>query len=139
MPWNTTSVSDQRRQFVIEASLKQESLTNLCKRYGISRQTGYMWCKRYEQEGLTGVQERSRRPQHSPHRVAREVEEAVIGLRHQRPDWGAQKLHHQFRNQYAELPPIAISTVHRILERAGLVQDGDRHRPALGRFERSRP
>lgn len=132
-------MSEQRLQFVVLASGRERPLAALCQEFGISRQTGYLWWKRFQQDGLAGVREHSRRPHHSPARVAREVVEAVVALRRQRPDWGAQKLGCLLRDQHPELPWISISTVHRILDREGLLQDGDRHRPALERFERSRP
>ena len=139
MPWKTTKVSEQRLQFVVLASRKERPVTALCAEFGISRQTGYLWWKRFQQNGLEGVKEHSRRPHHSPARVEREVIEAVIAQRMQRPDWGAQKLHHLLRKQHPEWPSISISTVHRILDREGLLEDSDRHRPALERFERSQP
>src|SRR5579871_6515376 len=139
MAWKTTNVSEQRFEFVVLASRKEWSLAALCREFGISRQTGYVWWKRYQQEGLTGVREHSRRPHHSPAQVGRDVVEAVVALRRQRPDWGAQKLQRLLRDQHPELPRISISTLHRILDREGLLEDGDRHRPAPERFERERP
>ena len=65
--------------------------------------------------------------------------DAVIALRQQWPDWGAKKLHPKLVQLKPELARIAVSTVHRILVRNGLVANQDRHRPALGRFERSAP
>lgn len=139
MPWKATNVSEQRFQFVVLASRKERPLAALCREFGISRQTGYVWWKRFQQDGMAGVREHSRQPRHSPAKVARDVVEAVVALRRQRPDWGAQKLQHLLRDQHPELPSISISTLHRILHREGLLEDGDRHRPALERFERSRP
>lgn len=139
MPWKSTNVSEQRFQFVVMASRRERSLAALCREFGISRQTGSLWWKRFQQEGLAGVEERSRRPRHSPRRASGEVTEAVAALRRQRPDWGAQKLHRLLRVQHPELPSISISTLHRILDREGLIEDGDRHRPAVERFERGRP
>lgn len=132
-------MSEQRLQFVVLASRRESSLAALCAEFGISRQTGYQWWKRFQQDGLEGVREHSRRPHHSPGRVVPEVTEAVIAVRRQRPDWGAQKLHHLLGEQHPGWPSISISTVHRILDREGLLEDSDRHRPALERFERSRP
>lgn len=139
MPWKATNVSEQRFQFVVLASRKERPLAALCEEFGISRQTGYLWWKRFQQDGLAGVQEHSRRPQRSPRQVSREVVEAVVALRRQRPDWGAQKLHHLLRDQHPELPSISISTLHRILDREGLVENDDRHHAAQERFERNRP
>jgi transposase InsO family protein len=139
MPWKATNVSEQRFQFVLQASRRERTLIELCREFGISRQTGYLWWKRFQQDGLAGVQEHSRRPHHSPDKVAAAVVNAVVELRRYRPDWGAQKLHRLLRDRHADLPTISISTLHRILNREGLLEDGDRHRRALERFERSRP
>jgi len=132
-------VSEQRFQFVLLASRRERSLAALCREFGISRQTGHLWWRRFEQHGLAGVKEENRRPHRSPRQVSAEVVEAVVALRCQRPDWGAQKLHCLLRQQHPELPRISISTVHRILDREGLLEDGDRHGPALERFERRSP
>jgi len=40
----------------------------LCKRFGISRKTGYKWLKRYREAKESGLRDRSRRPQHAPER-----------------------------------------------------------------------
>src|SRR5262249_8182465 len=138
MPWKPQRVSDQRFQFVVLASRRERPLSSLCREFGISRQTGHVWLKRFQQEGMAGVKEHSRRPQNSPEKVAAGVVEAVTGLRRQRPDWGAQKLHHLLLNQHPKIPRVSVSTVHRILDRQGLIPDNDRHCPAAERFERER-
>ena len=138
MPWKATNVSEQRFQFVLLASRKERSLAALCREFGISRQTGHVWWKRFLEEGLAGVKEHDRRPRNSPRQVGRDVVEAVVALRRQRPDWGAHKLRHLLRDQHPYLPSISISTVHRILDREQLLENGDRHRPAVTRFERGR-
>ncbi len=51
MPWNEVDVSEQRMQFVIRAQSKQERLSVLCREFGISRPTGYLWQRRYQQSG----------------------------------------------------------------------------------------
>ena len=137
MPWKTSNVSEQRFQFVVLASRKQQSLAALCREFGISRQTGYVWLKRFQQDGLAGVKEHSRRPQRSPRQVHGEVVEAVLALRRARPDWGAHKLQQLLQREHPHLPKVALSTVHRILERGGLIDDADRHPPAPERFERA--
>src|SRR5277367_2141558 len=103
MPWKETNVSEQRFQFVVAASRKDLSLAALCREFGISRQTGQVWWNRFQQRGLEGVKEHSRRPHHSPRKITGAVVEAVVALRRQRPDWGAQKLHHLLRQQHPEL------------------------------------
>lgn len=122
------------------ASRAEKSLEELCREFGISRQTGYTWLKRYREEGASGVLvERSRAPLHRPFETSREVVSAVVELRQRWPDWGARKLHHRLGVQRPELKVISVSTVQRILAREGLIRPQDRHIPALRRFQREAP
>lgn len=82
MPWRTESVMDQRVEFVLRAKEGAESLAALCRDYGISRPTGYLWLNRYHEVGsISGLAEHSRRPLHSPQRTVEGVEAAVLALR----------------------------------------------------------
>lgn len=136
MPWRTMDVRDQRVRFVIRASHPAANLTGLCREFGISRPTGYLWLKRYQARGVEGLFENSRRPQQVPGRTAPGVEEQIAELRRQRPDWGARKLQVLLQRQGVELPMV---TIHRVLLRRGLVREQDGHRPALQRFQREAP
>jgi transposase InsO family protein len=136
MPWKTMDVRDQRVRFVVEASLGRKPMSALCTEFGISRPTGYLWLSRYREQGVTGIAERSRRPHRSPDRTAEELEANVIQLRRRYPDWGARKLGVLLSRQGIGLPD---TTIHRILLRNGLIQEADRHRPAIKRFQRERP
>src|ERR1700722_2025649 len=91
MSWRLVGVADQRVEFVVRAS-RGECLSGLCREYEITRPTGYLWLKRFREQGFAGVQELSRRPQRSPRRTAAAVEARIVTLRRQRPDWGARKL-----------------------------------------------
>jgi transposase InsO family protein len=128
-------VRDQRVEFVVRAS-RGESLSGLCREYEITRPTGYLWLRRFRQQGVAGVEERSRRPHLSPRRTSSEIEERIVTLRRQRPDWGARKLAVLLEREGTVLPVI---TVHRVLVRHDLVLDRERRQQATGRFERERP
>jgi len=130
------AVRDQRVEFVVRAHQGQEKLSRLCAEFGISRPTGYVWLKRYREQGVIGIEEHSRRPQHSPRQTAPSVEERVAQLRRLRPDWGARKLQQLLRGEGIVLPVI---TVHRVLLRHGLVRPDDRRSLAWQRFEREAP
>src|ERR1035437_1547146 len=91
MSWRLVGVRDQRVEFVVRAS-RGESLSSLCREYEISRPTGYLWLKRFGEQGVAGVKEHSRRPHLSTHRTAAWIETRIVTLRRQRPDWGARKL-----------------------------------------------
>src|SRR5258708_20625597 len=86
--------------------------------------------------GVAAVAEKSRRPRRSPMRTEAEIEQRVVRLRQQRPDWGARKLRVLLQRQGVELPAV---TVHRILLRHNLVRAEDRHRAAVLRFQREAP
>ncbi len=47
MPWKTSSVMDEKLRFVYEYERDEETMVELCSRYGISRETGYVWLRRY--------------------------------------------------------------------------------------------
>src|ERR1700730_3427248 len=132
-------VVERRLRLVLEGSGKERGFSGLCREFGISRQTGYTWLKRYAAGGSSEVLDRSRRPLHSPARTAPEIEQAVVELRQRWPDWGAAKLHALLQRNHTGTGPVAVRTVHRILARHDLIGDRDRNRPALKRFERSQP
>src|SRR5574340_158398 len=60
MPWKASSVMQEKLRFICEYDLGEESMTELCHRYGIARETGYVWLRRYHAGGLDGLQEYSR-------------------------------------------------------------------------------
>jgi transposase InsO family protein len=111
-------------------------MTALCREFGVSRPTGYRWRRRFEQAGsVTAVVEHSRRPEHSPGQTEPGIEERVVALR-QEHGWGAKKLAVLLEEEGRRL---AVITIHRILQRRGLVRKKDSHAPALQRFERAAP
>ena len=136
MPWKVTNVLEQRISFVVRALHGRESMSALCREFGISRQTGYKWLKRYREiGGFAQLQGRSRRPHNSPNRTPPEIEERVIELR-KHYGWGGKKLHVLLAREGIDL---SIVTINRIISRNGLVAVKDSHRPATKRFERERP
>jgi transposase InsO family protein len=122
-------------EFVIRAS-RGEALSQLCREYGISRPTGYLWLRRFQQQGVSGMEERSRRPRASPLQTSAAVEQRIEQLRRQRPDWGARKLAVLLGQEGTTMPVV---TVHRVLVRHGLVLDQPGRRQATGRFEHAEP
>jgi transposase len=82
MPGKTMDVREQRVSFVVTARRGEKSFSALCEEFGISRPTGYLWLSRYEQDGLSGITERSRRPRQSGAdvNVPRHFVKDVLGL-----------------------------------------------------------
>jgi transposase InsO family protein len=129
-------VQQQRVEFVTAGKRGSQSFRALCEEFGISRPTGYLWLHRYEQRGVQGIAERSRRPLASPRRTATALEQRVVEVRQRYPDWGARKLREILAREGVDL---ARNTIHRILLRHGLVKECDQQPPALHRFEREQP
>src|ERR1700727_2359354 len=69
MPWKTSELMDQRREFALKA-LGAPNFRELCREYGISTKTGYKWRERLLRQGLEGMAEDSRRPGSSPKQLA---------------------------------------------------------------------
>jgi transposase-like protein len=78
MPWQEVSTMSLRHEFVMLARQAETNVAELCRRFGISRKTGYKWLKRHAQAGAEGLSDGSRRPRHSPKRTPSEVEGAVL-------------------------------------------------------------
>jgi transposase InsO family protein len=118
MAWRTESVMDQRVEFVLRAKEGEEAIAELCREYGISRPTGYLWLQRYQQVGsVTGLAERSRRPAQSPQRTSAEIETAVLAVR-DKTGWGGPKIAKVLAQQGVQIAP---ATAQRILKRSGRV------------------
>jgi transposase InsO family protein len=135
MAWKQMDIRQQRAEFAVRLS-RGESMSALCREYAVSRPTGYVWAARFGQHGVAGLDNHSRRPEHSPLQTPAGVEARIVELRRARPDWGARKLAFLLANEGHRMPVI---TVHRVLLRHDLVPAGDRRRLATRRFERARP
>ena len=79
------SVVEQRYRAVLDA-VAGVPVTEVADRYGVSRQSVHAWVRRYEQGGLAGLMDRSRRPESCPHQASAEVETAVCELRREHLD-----------------------------------------------------
>ncbi len=121
MPWRERSAMDQKRLFIRDYLREAFTMAELCRRYGISRPTGYKWVKRFEAEGYAGFRERSRRPKGCSHETAIELTEAILELRRRHPFWGAKKLLTILQKRHPTVEWPARSTVCDLLARHGLV------------------
>jgi putative transposase len=131
MPWRETSPMNERIRFVADFQHGLLSMTELCERYYISRKTGYKWLDRFEEEGPGGLQERSRRPLHCPHKTPEHIEEEIVQARLRHPSWGPKKLLALLKRRHCEWKWPGISTVADILKRNGLITKS-RRRPRQG-------
>ena len=127
---------DQRREFVRLASVEGANRRELCRRFGISAETGYKWLQRSD-AGDAGFADRSRRPLTSPRRSAANVELTVLAIRDAHPAWGARKIAACMARGRRDVP--ACSTVYAILVRHGRIVPMPGGPRATLRFEREAP
>jgi transposase InsO family protein len=130
----------EREEFVRLASAEDANMAALCRRFGISRQSGYSRLNRFENEGKDGLKDRSRRPKSSPAQTPREIEEKIVRLREQHPAWGPRKIRARLGVMNPQLRLPSASTVGSILRRCGLIdpEEAAKH-TAWHRFEHDRP
>jgi putative transposase len=92
MPWREVCSMDERMRLMAALSAAEESVTELCEDFGISRKTAYKWWERYRQFGPEGLKERSHAPAVVPWAISEAQAEAIVGLRRAHPSWGPKKL-----------------------------------------------
>jgi transposase InsO family protein len=132
LPWSAITVVEQRQEFVRLASQPDANVSELCRRFGISRKTGYKWLAREQ------LDDRSRRPHRSPARTSEQVEAHVLAVREAHPAWGGRKIAHVLERDHGT--NIAPSTVTSVLHRHGLIsQAASEASKAWQRFEHDRP
>ena len=132
---------DERLRFVARL-LEGEKMAPLCAEFGISRKTGYKIFDRYKDCGAEAFSDRTRRPHRQANRLPPQLEAVIVRLKREYPGWGAPKIREKLRRQATAPHLPAISTVHAVLDRHGLVKrrrrrrrTRDRDRPCRGPTE----
>jgi putative transposase len=129
---------DERLRFVARV-LEGEKMAGLCREFDISRKTGHKIFNRYQECGLEGLTDRSRRPYRHANRLPFQVETLIVQLKNEHPSWGAPKIREKIRRRHSAITLPAISTVHAVLDRHGLVTRGRRTRYKANGTTLSRP
>jgi transposase InsO family protein len=128
MPWKETDPVLERHHFVHDLVSGHWSMTELCHRYGISRETGYKWAARYQQSGVAGLQDRSRAPRSCPHATPEDVVRLILE-ESDRYHWAARKIRRRLKDKDPRRRWPARSTISDILKRNGRVKPRrSRHR-----------
>lgn len=127
------------RYRAVREVLAGSPIGEVAARYGTSRQSLHAWRRRFEDEGMPGLADRSRRPRTSPTRLPGEVEALVCELRRQHPRWGARRIVYELG--LVGLDPVpGRATVHRVLVRNGLVRHQQQEHPRkYRRWQREAP
>jgi len=112
---------DERLQFVARR-LAGETMSGLCREFGISRKTGYKIFDRYQQCDVQGLTDRSRRPYRYAHQLPFQVENYILNVKQEHPSWGARKIRERLLRRFTDIKLPAKSTIHAVLDRHGLVE-----------------
>jgi transposase InsO family protein len=133
------SVVEQRYHAVMEV-IAGAPVTEVARRYGVSRQAVHGWLGRYEREGLAGLADHSHRPAHQPRQLDAGIEALICQLRGAHPRWGPRRLLYELGK--ARVSPLpSRSTIYRVLVRHGLVpaRKRKRRRQDYKRWQREEP
>ena len=111
MPWKELKPMDQKIQMIADWQTKQLNITDISYKYGISRKTVYKWLNRYEQIGIDGLKDFSRKPNVSPHQTHEEIIELIIKEKLKNRKRGPKKICVQLKKQYPVLNIPTPSTI----------------------------
>ena len=134
------SIVEQRYQAVL-AVLAGDPIVEVAEKVGVCRQSVHGWLRRYADEGLAGLQDRSHRPDGCAHQAAPEVEAVVCEMRRHHPRWGSRRIAFELGRHGCPGPVPSRMTVYRILIRHGLMTPAQRRRGRKDyiRWQRDRP
>jgi transposase InsO family protein len=129
VPWKESRPVEERFKLVMACEAGEKPLAQICREFGVSRQTAYKWLRRYREDpDPVSLQERSRCPLFSPQATAVEVADLIEATRRRYPYWGPRKIRAWLCRQRPEMRWPAPSTIGGILKRRGLVQLRQRRR-----------
>jgi transposase InsO family protein len=112
---------EEKLRFVYSYERDEQSMRELCASFGISRETGYVWLRRYRQWGVAGLVELDRAARRHPNQTAAEIAQAVLELRQAHMTWGPRKLKRILERDQPGRRWPATSSLGELLKRAGLV------------------
>lgn len=127
MPWKVNHLMSERMEFVGRLS-KGERMTDLCEELGISRKTGYKFWRRYQEQGVRGLEDASRAPKRVRAKTNAAMEELLVQARKAHSSWGGRKLKDILETRQPGLKLPAASTITAVLKRHGLITQRKRRR-----------
>ena len=128
MPWKETQAVDERVQLIAECLEGQETIADVCRRFGVSRKTAYKWLARYKEDGPSGLAARSTKPHSNKRRPTDAVVATILDARRRHPTWGPGKLRVWLLDKSPALQLPAVSTMGDLLKEYGLVRPRRRRR-----------
>lgn len=121
VPWKELRPMSQKLEFVEKATADGANVAALCREYGISRQAGHKWLRRFRAQGHLGLVERSRRPSSAPLATGEEIVLGILELEDRHPSFGPKKISLVLARKLGAFMP-SRSTIARVLRRLGKVR-----------------
>lgn len=137
MPFGAITMSEQRKSLIEEIKAGELDISNLCRKYGISRPTAYKWLERSKTD--ISFEEHSRMPLYSPNKTIKFIEDLIIQTRIAHPFWGGRKLK-VYLERKGETNIPSASTITAILKRNCLIsKETNLTSVPYKRFEHEKP
>jgi transposase InsO family protein len=133
MPWKETTKMDERRKFIHTVLESPKTFKDICSDFHISTKTGYKWFHRFKEEGYSGLEDHSKRPLSHPARLPEEVVCDLIAIKLAHRHFGPKKVRELYQRIHRRNIP-SLSSVNRVLKRAGLVTPRKKRRTPSGRL-----
>ncbi|HXD16946.1 MAG TPA: DDE-type integrase/transposase/recombinase [Vicinamibacterales bacterium] len=113
-----------------EAEGGRVDVAELCRVFGVSRQRGYVWLRRFQKSGydVRALEDRSRRPHTSPTAIPEPMQDVIVWARKRHPRWGPRKLRAWLVRSYPGREFPGASAMASILKRRGLTTTRRRRR-----------
>jgi putative transposase len=129
MPWRASDTVTLREEFVLKAMSPTVDFKALCEEFGVSRKTGYKWMMRFKQGGLPALRNTSRRPHGSSTAMKEATVCELVRIKGSVPKrWGPKKVLALYVQLHGAREAPSLSSVKRVLDRAGFVQRRRRFR-----------
>ena len=122
MPWQKACPMTERMKFVAAWSESEQSFSQVCREFGISRKTGYKWLDRFEQGGPSALEDRAPVALRHPSQTPANVVDRVVAVRKAHPFWGPKKLRAWLVEKEPQSSWPAASTIGELLKQNGLIR-----------------
>jgi transposase InsO family protein len=119
MGWKETDKMDEKKEFIFRCWNREETFTEICRRFGIATKTGYKWLKRFKERGAAGLAEESRAPKNNGNLIDRKVKSRILRLKEKYKYWGAYKILTLYQKKHPDAYVPARSTVEDLFKREG--------------------
>lgn len=121
MAWRLLKVEEQRKKFVEAYWKGTDSMSELCRQFGISRKTAYKWCNRYKILGEEGLKDRPKIPLNRHILYPAEIIEMALELKFKKRTWGPKKIIATLRRNHPRIEWPSATRLYEVFKANGLI------------------